>query len=99
MIDLGLSSFYVTINPADVYNPLVKFLTGANINIDNLLSEDVPKYREQSLLVAHNLAVVAKFFNIYMKTFISSVLAYNPKNKEIQSGILGVVKGYYGCVK
>ena len=34
-----------------------------------------------------------------MKAFISSVLAYNPKNKEIQSGILGVVKGYYGCVK
>ena len=99
MMDLGLPSFYVTINPADVYNPLVKFLAGADIDIDNLVSNDVPKYREQSLLVAHNPSVAAKFFNIYMKAFISSVLAYNPKNKDIQSGILGVVKGYYGCVE
>ncbi|KIK59522.1 hypothetical protein GYMLUDRAFT_106276, partial [Collybiopsis luxurians FD-317 M1] len=26
MMDQGLPSFYVTINPADVYNPLVQFL-------------------------------------------------------------------------
>ena len=28
MMDQGLPSFYITINPADVFNPLVKFLAG-----------------------------------------------------------------------
>ncbi|PBK92436.1 hypothetical protein ARMGADRAFT_884529, partial [Armillaria gallica] len=26
MMDKGLASFYITINPADIYNPIVKFL-------------------------------------------------------------------------
>jgi hypothetical protein len=34
MIDNGLPSFYITINPADVYNPLVKFLAGSEIDLD-----------------------------------------------------------------
>ena len=61
MMDKGLPSFYITINPADVYNPLVKLLAGLDIDIDNLLSEDVPKYWEQSVLIAKNPAVAAKF--------------------------------------
>jgi hypothetical protein len=51
MCEQGLPSFYVTINPADVYNPLVKFLAGSEIDIDNLLPEDVPKFHKQSILV------------------------------------------------
>lgn len=31
MIDQGLPSFYLTINPSDVHNPLVRFLAGADI--------------------------------------------------------------------
>ncbi|KAF8167655.1 hypothetical protein B0H34DRAFT_641905, partial [Crassisporium funariophilum] len=70
MIEKGMPSFFITINPADVYNPLVRFLAGANIDIDNLLPDDVPNYWEQSILVAKNPFVAAKFFNIYMKAFI-----------------------------
>jgi len=46
IIAYGLPSFYITINPADVYNPLVKFLAGADIDIDHLLPEQVPDYME-----------------------------------------------------
>ena len=99
MMELGLPSFYITINPADIFNPLVKFLAGAEIDIDNLLPEDIPQYREQSLLVAQNPAVCAKFFNIYMKAFILAVLGYNAKDTNVEGGILGVIKGYYGCVE
>lgn len=37
MIDQGLPSFYMTINLADVYNPVVKFLAGDNIDVDDLI--------------------------------------------------------------
>ena len=99
MMDKGLPSFYVTINPADVYNPLVKLLAGSDIDIDNLLSEDVPKYWEQSVLIAKNPAVAAKFFDIYMKAFISTILGYDPTHNNLDGGVLGVVKAYYGCVE
>jgi len=34
IIDKGLPSFYITINPADVFNPVVKFLVGSEIDVD-----------------------------------------------------------------
>ena len=49
MMEKGPPSFFITINPADIYNPLVKFLGGAEIDIDNLLPEQVPNYWEQLL--------------------------------------------------
>ncbi|KAJ3804008.1 hypothetical protein F5876DRAFT_53884 [Lentinula aff. lateritia] len=49
MTDQGLPSFYVTINPADVYNPVVKLLAGSDIDIDNMFDSDVPRYWDQAL--------------------------------------------------
>ncbi|KDQ16320.1 hypothetical protein BOTBODRAFT_72433, partial [Botryobasidium botryosum FD-172 SS1] len=34
-----------------------------------------------------------------IKKFISEVLAYDPDHKDLKGGILGVCKGYYGCVE
>jgi hypothetical protein len=99
MCKCGLPNFYVTINPADVYNPLVKFLTGAEIDIDKLLPEEVPKFYDQSILVAWNPAVAAKFFNIYMKAFIKCLLQFKGKRTDLHEGILGTVSAYYRCIK
>ncbi|KAJ3911579.1 hypothetical protein F5877DRAFT_93759 [Lentinula edodes] len=34
-----------------------------------------------------------------MKAFIRDLLGYDPNDKELTGGILGAVKGYYGCVE
>ena len=101
IIEKGLPSFYITINPADVFNPVVKFLAGAEINVDALLPETVPSYLEQSVLVAQNPVVASKFFNLYMKAFIKNILGFDVESLEGKSkeGILGLVNGYYGCVE
>jgi hypothetical protein len=99
MIEKGLPSFYITINPADVFNPIVKFLAGAEIDIDTLLPEDIPNYWDQSVLIAKNPVVAAQLFNLYMKAFISALLGYDPEHKDLDGGILGVIKAYYGCVE
>ena len=39
MFHCGLPSFYITINPADVYNPIVQFLAGNEFDLDNMLPE------------------------------------------------------------
>lgn len=56
----------------------------------------MPKFWEQSLLVANNPFVAAKFFNVYMKAFIKSLLGYD---ESLEGGVSGLVKGYYGCVE
>jgi len=99
MLSHGLPSFFITINPADVYNLLVKFLAGEDIDLDNLLLTDILDYWDQSLLVAKNPVVVAKIFNLYITAFIKSILGYDPDCKTIKSGVLGVVKAHYGCVE
>lgn len=98
IIDKGLPSFYITINPADVFNPVVKFLAGSEIDVDRLLPEQVPSYLDQSILVAKNPFVASKFFNLYMKSFIKNILGHNSEDDESE-GILGNVNAYYGCVE
>lgn len=94
----GMPSFYLTINPADTMNPIVKFLAGAEIDIDNMLSEDIPKFWEQSILLSNNPALGAKFFNKYLKAFIRTILGCKV-NDENEQGVLGIVKAHYGCVE
>jgi hypothetical protein len=99
MIERGLASFYITINPADVYNPLVKFLAGSEIDLDELLPKDLPNYIDQAVGIVKNPFIAAQFFNIYMKAFIKTILDFDPKQEEEEGGILGVVKAYYGTVE
>ena len=99
IISLGVPSFYITVNPADVYNPIVKYLSGHPIDVDNLTSHDVPTYWEQAKAVARNPCVAANFFNLYLNAFFSAILRYDPKQRSTEPGIVGVVKAYYGCVE
>ena len=95
----GMPTFFITINPADVYNPLVKLLAGADIDVDNLLPGEEPDYWEQSILVARNPVVAARFFHTYMTAFIKTLLKWDPSVPFPEAGVLGVVKAYYGCVE
>ncbi|KAF8321875.1 uncharacterized protein EI90DRAFT_3131532 [Cantharellus anzutake] len=44
IFDHGPPSFFVTINPADVYNPIVKFLSGDHFDLDEALPTNIPSY-------------------------------------------------------
>ena len=96
---VGLPSFFVTVNPADTRNPIVKFLAGGDIDIDALLPEQVPNPWEQSILIAKNPVLAAEFFDIYLKAFISTVLGYDAKRRDLTGGVLGLVKAHYGCIE
>ena len=95
----GMPSFYVTINPADSHNPIVKFLAGENIDLDNILEEQIPKYWEQAILLSTNPTVGASFFNRYLKAFIKTVLKCDENGTGGHDGVLGTVKAHYGCVE
>ncbi|KAG2746677.1 hypothetical protein P692DRAFT_20849245 [Suillus brevipes Sb2] len=58
----------------------------------------VPDFWQQSILVTKNPMIVAQFFNMFIKAFLSSALGYDLKD-VLRQGVLGVTKGYYGCVE
>lgn len=99
MYSKGMPSFFITINPADIYNPLVRFLAGSNIDIDNLLPSQQSDYWEQSILVAKNPVVAAHFFHTYMSAFIKTLLKWDNSLPFPEAGVLGVVKAYYSCIE
>ena len=99
VLSLGVPSFYITVNPADVYNPIVKYLSGHNIDIDNLMLQEVPMYWEQAKVVACNPCIAAEFFDTYLNTFFSTMLCYDPKQQSTDLGVVGVVKAYYSCIE
>ena len=99
ILSLGVPSFYLTVNPADVYNPMVRFLAGSDIDIDDLLSHEIPTYWDQAKVVARNPCIAAEFFHTYINAFISTILGYDPKQRSATPGILGIVRAYYGCVE
>ena len=51
------------------------------------------------MLILSNPAIGAKFFNLYLKAFIKTVLGYQGIGAGDKDGILGTVKAHYGCVE
>lgn len=99
MMECGCPSFYLTINPADVYSPILKFLSGEQLDLDAMTKQDVPRFWEQSSLVARNPVVASKFFNVYMHAFIDCILGWDDTVQKGRDAILGRVKAFYGCVE
>lgn len=95
IIAQGLPTFFVTINPADVYNPIVTFMSGKEFDLNKMLGSDVPDYMSQRRFVAMNPFAAAKFFRLVMDAFIQTLLGTGSGCR----GVFGDVKAYYGCVE
>lgn len=64
----GTPCFYITTNPADTKNPIVLFLAGSAINLDEIFPASGKK-SGQSHLIAKNPWIVAKFFDVVIRSF------------------------------
>lgn len=95
----GLPSFYVTVNPADIYHPLVRFLAGDEIADASRSDSRGDTFFKQAMLISRNPVIAADFFELIMKAFIECLLGWRPRGEPVHRGLLGVVKGYYGCVE
>ena len=95
-ISLGLPTFFITVNPADCFNPIVKVVKGESIDIDKMTADDIPTYWAQLCIIAKNPFVGAKFFHHFIDTFVDKVLGRDRKDRL---GVLGQYKTHYGTVE
>jgi hypothetical protein len=91
----GCPSIFLTINPSDVENPIVRLFSGEEIDLEKACQgDDLGEWRRK-LLAARNPAACAKFFDLMITKFIKIILRYG----RGESGVFGKCKAYYGTVE
>lgn len=98
----GTPSWYVTINPADVLNPIMAFmaLDSPGFTLEDLMNDQLPTSTQRSIMVASDPASAARFFDTVISAFINGLLHYDTKtSKSKGAGILGNISDYYGMVE
>lgn len=91
----GTATIFATINPSDVKNPIVRLLTGEDIDIQDAMRGDDLDDWHRNVLVADNPGSCAVFFDTMVKKFLDIILRYGRDGK----GIFGKCVGYYGTVE
>ncbi|CAF1486450.1 unnamed protein product [Adineta ricciae] len=86
----GLPSLFVTINPADIHNPVALYFAGVDLNLDNILTDDMRTSYERAHIIATHPVAAAKFFNILIKNILKCL---------VLGGILGPTSAYFGTVE
>ncbi|KAI0682583.1 hypothetical protein C8Q76DRAFT_637108, partial [Earliella scabrosa] len=81
----GTPAFFVTLNPSDVHNPVVRVLCGHNISLEDATVGEPLAEWERKLLVARRPAACAKFFHLMISGFIDIILRYGKAGR----GLLG----------
>ncbi|KAI0698726.1 hypothetical protein C8Q76DRAFT_633801, partial [Earliella scabrosa] len=81
----GTPAFFVTLNPSDIHNPLVRLMAGENICLEDLENgEDLHEWRRK-LFVAQHPGACARFFHAMISSFIDIILRYGRSGR----GLLG----------
>ncbi|KAJ6510126.1 hypothetical protein C8R47DRAFT_965020, partial [Mycena vitilis] len=79
----GAPTLFVTLNPSDVDNPIVRLLVGEDIRLEDLArGEDMDGW-SRKILAARNPAACAVFFDLMVSRFISIVLRHGRPGKGL----------------
>jgi hypothetical protein len=91
-IALGMPAFWLTINPADLKCPLVLYLAGIELSLDDFSQE---AHRIRRLAATMNPVAVAQFFHAICTGIFNALFRAGTG----QDGILGNVSNYFGVVE
>lgn len=91
----GLSSLFVTINPADLHSPIVMLYAGKEINVDSLMPENFPTVTERARLAHLDPTAIAKYFDLIIRNIIKYIVGY----KRPGGSVFGEIKNYYAVIE
>ncbi|KAJ7665252.1 hypothetical protein DFH06DRAFT_985794, partial [Mycena polygramma] len=82
----GAPTLFITLNPSDVDNPIVRLLSGEDIVLEDISrGEDLDGWKRR-ILAARNPGACAVFFDLIIRKFISIVLRYGRPGR----GLFGI---------
>lgn len=90
----GTPTLFVTLNPSDVDNPIVRVLGGESVDIeDQMRGEDMEEHKRR-VYAANHPAACALFFHSMISSFIKVILRHGQGQ-----GLFGKCTAYYGTVE
>lgn len=94
-------SIWLTINPDDLHDPLVKVFFDGDINMDDFDRAAGPGKEERARNAANDPYATAKFFNFVIKLVLEKLMGTKATSKrfEFGKGVFGYVRAYYGTVE
>jgi hypothetical protein len=98
---MGSPSLWITVNPANLHDPIVQVFAGEEIDMDSFLNSAGPSADRRALNVAKDPYAAAKYFNFIIHTMLASLFGITVTKDRVHSriGILGRISGYFGVVE
>ncbi|CAF1459663.1 unnamed protein product [Rotaria sordida] len=86
----GLTSIFLTLNPADIHSPVALYFAGVKLDLDNIQTEQLMDTYKRAEIIASHPVATAKFFHILITNMLDTM---------ILGGVLGPIKAYFGTVE
>ncbi|KAJ3517880.1 hypothetical protein NMY22_g13870 [Coprinellus aureogranulatus] len=93
----GSPTLFVTLNPADYFNPIVTVLGKRCSTVEEVEAIASLNTSERTSIALKHPVACAQFFDIMIKRFVRIVLRYRRSGSK--EGIFGVCDAYYGTVE
>ncbi|KAJ3574092.1 hypothetical protein NP233_g1995 [Leucocoprinus birnbaumii] len=99
----GPPTIWLTVNPSDTHDPIVQFLAGEDIDLDNFDRTTGPSSSERATNVAKDPYAAAQFFHHVILAMLEEVFGITGAQGSVhvkrKKGILGTIQGYVGTVE
>jgi len=94
-------SLWLTINPADIHDPIAQIFVGEDIDMDKFNSQLGPDSSHRAENIASNPYAAAEYFHFVVNTTLESLFGISKRGPRTNSekGILGHLTGYFGVVE
>jgi len=98
---LGGPTIWITINPADIHDPIAQVFAGETINMDNFNNLLGPGSHHRAKNIMSNPYAAARFFDFIVHTMLETLIGITKHGSRVTSqlGILGQVTAYFGVVE
>lgn len=94
-------NLWITINPADIHDPVAQVFAGEDINMDQFVEAVRPDKDKQARSIAQDPFAAAKFYDFIIKTLFKTLFHIDSSGCSIKSeeGVLGSVAAYFGVTE
>ena len=98
---LGGPSLWITINPADIHDPVAQVLAGEAIDLDQFNNLLGPEASRRAEVIASNPYAAAEYFDLIIRAVLEELFGIKKKKGHVTShtGILGGISSYFGMVE
>ena len=94
-------TIWITINPADIHDPIAQVFAGENIEMDKFNSLLGPNSQHRAENIASNPYAAARYFDFIVRTTLQTLMGITNHGSRVtcEKGILGQATAYFGVVE